>query len=108
MNCPRRPRAGSTGEPSIIQRFAAPLEEGFDCANARIDVDHDRLREKEIMARAQSGKTPSKTDAKPGGNGATTGYEADLWRMADALRGSMDAAIQKNLEQLGFGNGVGT
>ena len=26
------------------------------------------------------------------GNGATTGYEADLWRMADALRGSMDAA----------------
>ena len=24
--------------------------------------------------------------------GATTGYEADLWRMADTLRGSMDAA----------------
>ena len=26
------------------------------------------------------------------GNSATTGYEAELWRMADALRGSMDAA----------------
>ena len=69
----------------------------MDCANARIDVDHDRLREKEIMARAQSGKTPSKTGAKPGGNGATMGYEADLWRMADALRGSMDAAEYKHV-----------
>ena len=55
------------------------------------------------MATAQSGRTPPKTDAKPGGNGATTGYEADLWRMADALRGSMDAAIEVNLSRLGFG-----
>ncbi len=31
------------------------------------------------------------------GNGATTGYEADLWRMADALRGSMDAAEYKHV-----------
>ena len=29
--------------------------------------------------------------------GATTGYEADLWRMADALRGSMDAAEYKHV-----------
>ena len=28
---------------------------------------------------------------------ATTGYEADLWRMADALRGSMDAAEYKHV-----------
>ena len=49
------------------------------------------------MASAQSGKIPSKTDAKPGGDGATTGYEADLWRMADALRGSMDAAEYKHV-----------
>ena len=49
------------------------------------------------MANVQSGKTPSKTDAKPGGNGATTGYEAQLWRMADALRGSMDAAEYKHV-----------
>ena len=37
------------------------------------------------------------------GNGATTGYEAELWQMADALRGSMDAAIAANLAKLGFG-----
>ena len=49
------------------------------------------------MANVQSGKAPSKTDAKPGGNGATTGYEAQLWRMADALRGSMDAAEYKHV-----------
>ncbi|MCY4211756.1 MAG: type I restriction-modification system subunit M N-terminal domain-containing protein [Gammaproteobacteria bacterium] len=29
--------------------------------------------------------------------GATTGYEAELWRMADALRGSMDAAEYKHI-----------
>ena len=31
------------------------------------------------------------------GNGATTGYEAELWQMADALRGSMDAAEYKHV-----------
>ena len=30
-------------------------------------------------------------------NGATTGYEAELWRMADTLRGSMDAAEYKHV-----------
>ncbi len=30
-------------------------------------------------------------------NGATTGYETDLWRMADTLRGSMDAAEYKHV-----------
>ena len=30
-------------------------------------------------------------------NGATTGYEAELWRMADTLRGSMDAAKYKHV-----------
>ena len=49
------------------------------------------------MANVQSGKAPSKTDTKPGGNGATTGYEAQLWKMADALRGSMDAAEYKHV-----------
>ena len=29
--------------------------------------------------------------------GATVGYEAQLWRMADALRGSMDAAEYKHV-----------
>jgi len=31
------------------------------------------------------------------GNGATLGYEAELWRMADALRGGMDAAEYKHV-----------
>ncbi len=35
------------------------------------------------------------TTANPA-NSVTTGYEADLWRMADALRGSMDAAEYKH------------
>ena len=30
-------------------------------------------------------------------NGATTGYESQLWQMADALRGSMDAAEYKHV-----------
>jgi len=30
-------------------------------------------------------------------NGANVGYEAELWRMADALRGSMDAAEYKHV-----------
>ncbi len=29
--------------------------------------------------------------------GATVGYETELWRMADALRGSMDAAEYKHV-----------
>ena len=49
------------------------------------------------MARVQSGKTRSNAVVKPGGDGATTGYEKQLWRMADALRGSMDAAEYKHV-----------
>ena len=30
-------------------------------------------------------------------DGATVGYEAQLWQMADALRGSMDAAEYKHV-----------
>ena len=30
-------------------------------------------------------------------NGANIGYEAELWRMADALRGSMDAGEYKHV-----------
>ena len=33
----------------------------------------------------------------PPNDGATTGYEAELWAMADALRGSMDAAEYKHV-----------
>ncbi len=49
------------------------------------------------MARGQPSKTPSNSEAKPTGNGAIVGYESQLWQMADALRGSMDAAEYKHV-----------
>ncbi len=39
----------------------------------------------------------AKTNKGNGESGATVGYETDLWRMADALRGSMDAAEYKHV-----------
>ncbi len=38
----------------------------------------------------------SKTKKKPN-NGANLGFEAQLWQMADKLRGNMDAADYKNV-----------
>ena len=32
-------------------------------------------------------RTPSNTEIEQTGNSATTGYESELWQMADALRG---------------------
>ena len=59
------------------------------------------------MARGRKKKAQSDHEAKPhaqglpvgqtGQTGAVTGYEADLWRMADTLRGSMDAAEYKHV-----------
>ena len=40
---------------------------------------------------AEPASSPTETQ------GATTGHEAELWRMADALRGSMDAAEYKHV-----------
>ncbi len=49
------------------------------------------------MKARKSKKPIGGTATKPAGNGATTGYEAELWRMADTLRGSMDAAEYKHV-----------
>ena len=57
------------------------------------------------MSKSESGQAlpaVSRPATKPphppaGTQGATTGHEADLWRMADALRGSMDAAEYKHV-----------
>lgn len=43
------------------------------------------------MAKRSTAATPAPT------TGATHGYEAELWQMADALRGSMDAAEYKHV-----------
>src|SRR5882672_6169197 len=44
------------------------------------------------MAKAKRRKADSANTS-----GATVGYEAQLWQMADALRGSMDAAEYKHV-----------
>ena len=49
------------------------------------------------MANRQTKKTHTPLEMNPQSTGATTGYEAQLWRMADALRGSMDAAEYKHV-----------
>ena len=71
------------------------------------NVDDSGRRKADIAARLagkpeqpkqqknRSGPAKSKdAGAKPG---ATTGYEAELWAMADALRGSVDAAEYKHV-----------
>ena len=49
------------------------------------------------MARGRPKNPQADRGAHTGTSGATTGYEAELWRMADALRGSMDAAEYKHV-----------
>ena len=49
------------------------------------------------MARERSKKQQSHRDGKKNAQGATTGYEAELWATANALRGSMDAAEYKHV-----------
>ena len=49
-----------------------------------------------MMAR-KAKKPAGDTATKPADSAATTGYEAELWRMADTLRGSMDAAEYKHV-----------
>ena len=49
------------------------------------------------MAKKQIKKTSSGTKRKSGNKGATIGYEAELWDMANKLRGSMDAAEYKHV-----------
>ena len=40
---------------------------------------------------------PKKNSPPANTTAATVGYEAELWQMADALRGSMDAAEYKHV-----------
>ena len=48
------------------------------------------------MTTTRRRRTSQSVDAESS-SGALTGYEAELWRMADALRGSMDAAEYKHV-----------
>ena len=49
------------------------------------------------LQRARTPKKQGKAAARADADGATTGYEAELWAMADALRGSMDASEYKHV-----------
>ena len=49
------------------------------------------------MTTTRQKQTPSNTEREQTDNGATTGYEAKLWQMADTLRGCMDAAEYKHV-----------
>ena len=49
------------------------------------------------MTTARQRRRDSSGETESGSHGVTTGYEAQLWQMADALRGSMDAAEYKHV-----------
>ena len=49
------------------------------------------------MSTARQKMIGSDTEIGPWGNSSFTGHEADLWQMADTLRGSMDAAEYKHV-----------
>ena len=49
------------------------------------------------MASGRTKNTRNQSEMKLQSTGATTGYEAQLWQMADALRGSMDATAYRFL-----------
>jgi type I restriction enzyme M protein len=49
------------------------------------------------MAQGRPRGAQSAAADKANGNGVGVGYEAQLWQMADALRGSMDAAEYKHV-----------
>ena len=72
----------------LIARLAGSGEE-----HERSDSGESKPRHK--RDRARKGKGNATARAKD--NGATTGYESELWAMADALRGSMDASEYKHV-----------
>ena len=59
---------------------------------------HRRKAEEQTAMTTASGRRKSSGPAAASGRSATAGdYRTDLWRMADALRGSMDAAEYKHV-----------
>ena len=49
------------------------------------------------MTTSRQRRSNSKSDAGSSGNKTVPDYKSELWRMADALRGSMDAAEYKHV-----------
>lgn len=84
-----------TGHAIASVNAAPKLKEHLAVAAAMARAAHDErplLPDKEAtMARKAKPKEPDTSSA------ANVGYEAELWQMADALRGSMDAAEYKHV-----------
>ena len=55
------------------------------------------VKQKAKKSKGVSGGKDQKMEKTGSKNGANVGYEAELWKMADALRGSMDAAEYKHV-----------
>ncbi len=63
----------------------------------RFVQEEDSDSEKPKKVKKPRTKRGTKKVASKNSSGATVGYEAKLWQMADALRGSMDAAEYKHV-----------
>ena len=81
-----------TAWPDLIRECQAkcPAESAPISRISGLDLAHsDRPRGGRVAKALESKKV--------GGTAANVGYEAELWKMADALRGSMDAAEYKHV-----------
>ena len=68
-----------------------------DVLTGAMTVEGAAARGEETMARGRTKKRLESAAKAPDESGATTDNRADYWRMADALRGSMDAAEYKHV-----------
>ncbi len=57
------------------------------------------------MAKTRRKRKKSAAKKEPRGGDGAADYRSELWRMADALRGSMDAAIEGRIERGGENSG---
>lgn len=103
---PGRGRGGSVrlvenGQSRSTARTAQPLpnedSESRSVPAGEADSVSDSSNTKGNKQVTKKKASKKKSAGKAAGNGANVGYEAQLWQMADALRGSMDAAEYKHV-----------
>src|SRR5690606_19570577 len=78
-------------EPSSAWVVASGCQRTHGTARSAGHTVHSIWKDCKDLAKRRSHAQAAKTSA------ATVGYEAQLWQMADALRGSMDAAEYKHV-----------
>ena len=88
---------GATGQAPSSRGNQRPICEEGEESLTDTGVGIWRLRKDEVWPEKDRRIRKPSTALIRGTSGATTGYEADLWRMADTLRGSMDAAEYKHV-----------